>query len=132
MNGRPFFDTNVLIYTLAEGDLRAEAARKLLSGGGVVSVQVLNEFVAAARRKLKMSWQDVREALSDFRVFCPDPVPAGIETHERALGIAERYSYAIYDSLIIAAALHSGGRLLYSEDMQNGQQIESLTIRNPF
>lgn len=132
MNGKPFFDTNLLIYALAEGDSRADTAQKLLLGGGVVSVHVLNEFVAAARRKLKMSWQDVREALADFLVFCPNPIPVGVEIHERALGIAERYLYGIYDSLVIAAAIHSGCRLLYSEDMQEGQQVESVTIRNPF
>jgi predicted nucleic acid-binding protein len=33
--------------------------------------------------------------------------------------------------LILAAALEAGCTVLYSEDMQDGQQIESLTIRNP-
>lgn len=132
MKGKPFFDTNVLIYTLAEGDSRAATAQKLLLTGGVVSVQVLNEFVAAAKRKLKMSWQDIREALGDFLVFCPSPVPMGIEIHDRALDVAERYSYGFYDALVIAAAIHSGCSVLYSEDMQDGQQIESVTIHNPF
>jgi predicted nucleic acid-binding protein len=59
-------------------------------------------------------------------------VPVTVETHERAMHVAERYGYSIFDSLIIAAALHAGARTLYSEDMQDGQVIEGLTIRNPF
>jgi predicted nucleic acid-binding protein len=55
-----------------------------------------------------------------------------IETHEAALRIAARYGYQIYNSLILAAALEAGCTVLYSEDMQDGQKIDSLTIRNPF
>ena len=85
-----------------------------------------------ARRKLKQNWQEVRRALDVLRAFCPEPIPLTIKIHDRALQIAERYGYSIFDSLIIAAALHSGARTLYSEDMRDGQTIEGLTIRNPF
>jgi predicted nucleic acid-binding protein len=56
-----------------------------------------------------------------------------IETHKRALSIAERYGLSIYDALIVSAALLAGCTMLYSEDMQDGQIIDrQLTIRNPF
>lgn len=56
-----------------------------------------------------------------------------IETHERALRIAERYGLCIYDALIVSAALLANCKTLHSEDMQNGQLLErQLTIRNPF
>jgi predicted nucleic acid-binding protein len=42
------------------------------------------------------------------------------------------YRYRFYDSLIIAAALASGCIRLLSEDLQDGQRIEGLTIENPF
>ena len=113
MSDRPFFDTNVLIYAIAV-DRRAETARELLRGGGVVSVHVLNEFVAAARRKLKMSWNEVLESLATFRLLCPEPVAVGVKTHEGAIRIAQRYGYGIDDSLVIAAALESRCRALYS------------------
>lgn len=54
------------------------------------------------------------------------------EIHMRALGVAERYGYSIFDGLIIAAALDCGAKTLYSEDMYDGQKIEGLEIRNPF
>ena len=60
-----------------------------------------------------------------------------LRQHRLAAGLsqkalAERYGYSIFDSLIIGAALDAGARTLYSEDMQDGQAIDGLTIRNPF
>jgi len=132
MNGKPFLDTNVVLYAFRKDDPRRRVAENLLTAGGSISVQVLNEFVAVARRKLNRSWEEIGHALNILRLFCPDPVPLTIKTHEHALDIAERYGYSMFDSLIIAAALQAGSRSLYSEDMQNGQEVEGLTIRNPF
>ena len=96
-------------------------------------MQILNEFVSVARRKLQMPWSDVTEALAAFRELCPSPLAVTIAIHEAALTIAEKHSYGIYDALIIAAALESGCAVLYSEDFQDGQTIDGqLTIRNPF
>lgn len=133
MSGKAFFDTNVLIYAIAQNDPRGPRAEALLANGGLVGVQVLNEFVSVARRKLRMSWKDVAEALVAIRILCPWPVPITISTHERALRIAEDHGYEIYDALVVAAALESGCATLYSEDLQDGQLINrKMTIRNPF
>jgi predicted nucleic acid-binding protein len=133
MPGKLFFDTNVLIYTLAENDARSVQAEALLAAGGILSVQVLNEFVAVARLKMSMGWTDVVEALDAIRILCPAPVPITISLHESALEIAQRYHYEIYDALIVAAALEAGCATLYSEDLKHGQVIDGkLTIRNPF
>ena len=59
-----FFDTNVLVYAQQTGE-KSDRARALLAGGGVVSVQVLNEFVAVARRKLGKSWDEIDAAVDD-------------------------------------------------------------------
>lgn len=132
MNGKPFFDTNVVIYAFRKDDPRSQIAETLLASGGTVSVQILNEFAAVARRKLQRSWDEIARALEILRVFCPAPAPLTIEIHEHALKIAERYGYSMYDSLVIAAALRAGSSTLYSEDMQDGQSIDGLMIRNPF
>jgi predicted nucleic acid-binding protein len=34
--------------------------------------------------------------------------------------------------LIIQAALRSGAEVLYTEDLQNGQVLQDMTVRNPF
>ena len=138
MNDKPFFDTNVILYAFRQGDARGQVAETLLAAGGALSVQVLNEFVAVARRKLGKSWEDVRRALDVLRVFCPEPVPLTVGTHERAVHIAERYGYSIFDSLIIAAALacwrqHTllGGHARRPGDRwaYNSQSIFALGIR---
>jgi predicted nucleic acid-binding protein len=132
MNGKPFFDTNVVIYAFRKDDPRSQIAETLLASGGTISVQILNEFAAVARRKLRRTWDEIVPALDILRVFCPAPVPLTIEIHEHALQIAERYGYSIFDSLVVASALRAGSKTLYSENMQDSQLIEGLTIRNPF
>ncbi|MEN9314807.1 MAG: hypothetical protein RIS35_1200 [Pseudomonadota bacterium] len=130
--GEDFFDTNVVLYLLSADAAKADRAEEVLSLGGTVSVQVLNEFVAVASRKLRMPWSEVREVLAQIRAVCAVQ-PITIETHEKALHVAERYGFSIYDALIVSAALLSGCRTLHSEDLQDGQLIErQLTIRNPF
>ena len=133
MPDKAFFDTNVLIYMLAKDDPRSTQADQLLAAGGVLSVQVLNEFVAVARRKMSMSWDEVTDALNAIRVLCPSPLPVTRDTHEAALKIAVKYRYGICDALVVAAALEAGCATLYSEDFHHGQMIDGrLTIRNPF
>jgi predicted nucleic acid-binding protein len=133
MSDKAFLDTNVLIYALARQDVRTPTADALLAGGGVVSVQVLNELASVARRKLHMRWPKVIEALAEIQILCPAPVPTTVAIHDSALTLAARLGYNFYDALIVAAALEARCSILYSEDLQDGQVIEErLTIRNPF
>src|ERR1700741_1605705 len=130
---KAFFDTNVLIYSVALDDQRSARAEELLAAGGTISVQILNEFVSVARRKIMMPWRDVREALDAFRVLCPSPLALTMKMHEAALNIAEKHGFGIHDALVVAAACEAGCAILYSEDFQDGQTIDGqLTIRNPF
>ena len=133
MSARVFLDTNVFVYAVAQDDPRCQSAEELISAGGTVSVQILNEFAAVVRKKTKMPWREVHLALESVKVLCPNPLPITIDTHKQALAIAEKYGYRIYDALIVASALEARCTILYSEDMQDGQVIDSkLTIRNPF
>ena len=133
MSDKAFFDTNVFVYAIIQDDPRSDHAEELIARGGTVSVQVLSEFAAVARRKTKMPWAEIRRALDGIKALCPDPLPLTLDTHQEALAIAERYGYKIYDALIVAAALEARCTTLYSEDMQDGQVIDGrLTIRNPF
>lgn len=129
----PFLDTHVLVYAALQPDPRSDAARALLRGGGMISVQVLNEFAHVARRKLRRPWPEVRHALAAVRALCRAPLPLTTATHEAALGLAEQTGYAFYDALILAAALEAGCETVLTEDMRDGQVIDGrLTIRNPF
>lgn len=95
-------------------------------------MQVLNEFAAVARRKLGMSWEDIRDALAAVRVLCEPATPLSVKTHEAALDIAAQFGYQIYDALILAAAQDAQCNILYTEDMPNGQKVGALTILDPF
>jgi predicted nucleic acid-binding protein len=127
-----FFDTNVLLYLLSADAGKADRAEAELSGGGVVSVQVLNEFASVTSRKLNMPVAEMRESLAVIRAVCK-VVPVTEETHDKGLEIVERYGLAVYDAMIVASALLAGCNTLVSEDMQDGQVLGGrLTVRNPF
>ena len=127
-----FFDTNVLIYANSRDDYRTETARQLLLDGGVVGVQVLNEFASVARAKLAMNWAAIQEAIEKIVILCPNPRPLSIETHRRALGLSKRYGFSIWDSLVVAAAAEVHCTKLLTEDLQHGQVIDGIRIENPF
>ena len=133
MRGKAFFDTNVLVYVVGEKDRRTGTAEALLAAGGVISVQVMNEFANVSRKKLRMSWEEIEAAISAIRVLCPSPTPLTIDTHDAGRRIAAKYGYSMFDGLIAASALEAECQTLYSEDLHDGQVIEGrLTVRNPF
>jgi predicted nucleic acid-binding protein len=128
----PFFDTSVLLYLLSGDTAKADRIETLLSARGLVSVQVLNEFAVVALRKLKMPLNEVREILDTIRAVCAVE-PVTVETHDRGLAVIERYKFSLYDSMLVAAALIAGAKIIYSEDLQHGQLIDNqLRITNPF
>ena len=127
-----FFDTSVLLYLLSDDTVRADRIETLLSARGVISVQVLNEFAVVALRKLKMPLNEVREILGTIRAVCAVE-PITVESHDRGLAVFERYKFSLYDSVLVATALMSGAKILYSQDLQHGQVIDNqLRVTNPF
>ena len=127
-----FLDTNVLLYLLSDDTKKAETAESVLETGGVISVQVLNEFVNVCQRKLRMDWPDTRATLSVIRAVCTvEPFTESV--HDLGTKICEGYKLSVYDSMIVAVALEAGCTRLLSEDMHTGMQIEGrLKIENPF
>ena len=127
-----FFDTNILIYLASSDPVKAERAETIISGGGTISVQVLNELANVARRQMRLSWKDTRALLSMIRgLLAVNPITT--EIHENGLALAERYSFSIYDAMIVASALHADCGVLWSEDMRDGMTIaKSLRVVNPF
>lgn len=131
--GQPaFFDSNVLIYAFTQAGDKTNTAQQILSRGGAVNVQALNETANTLRRKFNVGWPRIGQIIDAIVKFCPKPLPVGLDTHRAALRICERYGYSIYDGLIIAAAKEAGCATLYSEDLQHGQIVEGVKIDNPF
>lgn len=106
----PCLDTNVLVYAVSQDRDKAQVSKELIARGGIVGVQVLNEFVAVARRKREAPWKDIVRSLATFRETL-DVVSLTIETHERGDAIAERHNFAIYDAMIVAAAQLAAAQL---------------------
>lgn len=129
--GSVFFDTNIALYLIGSDRRKALRSEALFDKGGTISVQVLNEFASAAIRKTARTWAEILDMLDAIQLNT-NVLPVTLETHRRGLELAQRYRFSIYDSMIIAAAQLAGCSVLYSEDMQNGQVIDSLTIRNPY
>ena len=127
-----FFDTSVLFYLLSNDVRKADRVEALLAHRGIISVQVLNEFTVVALRKVGLPLLEIREILDTVRAVCTvEPLTA--TTHDRGMEICERYKFSFYDSVIVAAALIVGAKVLYSEDLQHGQVIDrQLRIVNPF
>lgn len=132
MAAKPFLDTNVLIYAFSDTDIRQAQATSLITFGGTVSVQILNEFANVAQRKLGKPWSAIVIALNDTLELLDPPLPVTIETHRRALDISRRYGFGIYDSLVLSAAKGANCRVLYTEDLQHGQEIDGVLVQNPF
>ena len=126
-----FFDTNVFVYLFVGDPIKADIAEALIQHGGIISVQVLNEFISVTRGKYRFSWDKVEESLTAIRDEC-DVIPLDLAIHQQALELCQETNLSIYDGLIVAAALTAGCDTLYSEDMNHGHGIGSLKIINPF
>lgn len=136
MSGREFVDTNVLIYADdAREPRKRDRARALIrelmrDRRGVLSLQVLQEFFAAATRKLGVTAEDARRrvvlyARFDIVTLAPSDLLAAIDLHRL-------HRLSIWDCLVVRAALNANCTTLHSEDMSDGFVVDSLTVRNPF
>jgi predicted nucleic acid-binding protein len=134
-----FVDTNIFVYAHDETDLhKSSQARQLLTeligeGQLAISTQVIQEFCNATLKKAKepLSPKDVRriirELLAPLVAHQPDAAFC-----IRTLETYEKYSLSFYDAAIIQAANDLHCTILYSEDMQDGQQIGGVKVVNPF
>ena len=126
-----FLDTNVLIY--AQGtDSKSDIARQAISPDAVISVQVLNEFSNVLHRKHGLGWGLVAQRVAKLRETLDPVFPLDAATHTKALSLAQSHGFGFYDCLIIASALEAECDTLLTEDLQDGQHIEHLTVVNPF
>jgi predicted nucleic acid-binding protein len=132
MPAEHFFDTNILIYAFASDDPRSARAESLIAEGGVIGVQVLNEFTNVTRRKLRWQWDQIEAALAVVVELFGPVAPLTTAIHARALVLAREHELSVYDALIVAAAQEVGCRLLFTEDLQHGQKFGALTVANPF
>jgi len=126
-----FFDTNIVVYAQERGE-KGNIARALLAEGGYLSVQVLNEFASVSSRKQGRTWPEIEDAVSDILALVRPPLSITIDLNRQARRLASEIGFSFYEALIVAAAIKAGCQTLYSEDMQHGRTVGSVTITNPF
>ena len=132
-----FVDTNILIYAhdLDAGD-RHEKARGLIEGlwqegGGVISIQVLQELYVNITRKIPTPLPKPQaRALVETYAIWEVVVPSAADLL-RASEIEERHGLSFWDAMIANAALKAGAHTLWTEDLNHGQSIEGLQVMNP-
>jgi predicted nucleic acid-binding protein len=136
MTGRTFIGTNIFVYADdADTPAKQAVAQRLIrqlaaESEGVVSTQVLMEYVAAARRRLGLSLDQCRHAVLVMTQL--EVVQITIEHVLGALDLATLYSLSQWDALIVKTAAATGCNRLLTEDMRSGQTINGVLIDNPF
>jgi predicted nucleic acid-binding protein len=136
MTAPVFVDTNVFIYALDRGDLKKQQAAKAWrtelwkSHSGRTSFQVLQEFYVNVAQKWPDAREQARAEVRDLLAWHPAPVDGAIL--ERGWKIQDRYRLSFWDALIVAAAKSLGCRFLLTEDLQADQEIDGITVVNPF
>jgi len=135
---RAFIDTNILLYAHDRnaGDKQPVAAALLTtlweSRSGVLSTQVLQEFLVNAIRKLKqpLALPQARDIVRTYGVWVVRD--SGVNDVLRATELMQLVGFSFWDSLILASAEAAGAEVLYSEDLQHGQKVAGIEIINPF
>lgn len=133
-----FVDSNVLVYAhdASAGDKRDRCVqlleRLLEEQAGRLSTQVLMEFVVVVTRKIPrpLSLPAAAEIVEDFGAW-PVFSPRVADITEAA-GVAQRYRIHFWDAMIVVAAKAHGAGLLWSEDLNHGQEYEGVRVVNPF
>jgi predicted nucleic acid-binding protein len=132
MPGKIFIDTNIIVYSLGPVSTKAHLAAPLFVDSPSISTQVLSETANVAYKRLRLSLFEIRTLITSLEAMCRVEIISLLTIHI-ALDIQEKYKFSWYDSLIVATALNAGCETLYSEDMQNHQEINGqLHIVNPF
>jgi predicted nucleic acid-binding protein len=135
---REFVDANVLVYAFDSSAARKQqAAQQLLerlwaSGTGCLSVQVLQEFFVTVTKKVRkpLPVDDAKACIRDYSVwtvFAPtaDDIVAAIDLHTQA-------RIGFWDAMIVLAAAESECDVLWTEDLNDGQLLRGVQIRDPF
>ena len=137
MSPRCFLDTNILLYTLSrapkESRKREIAIGLLARDDCALSVQVLQEFYVQATRPTRPDAIPHDIAVSLIETWMRFPIQeTTLSIVSGALEIKAAHRFSYWDSAIVAAARALGCRILYTEDLAHGREIEGVTVVNPF
>ena len=132
---KTFLDTNIFIYSMDKSQPeKQKKCRNLLKSAaegvfGVISTQVMQEFYTAATTKLgadPLIVKDILRSLERFEIviITPDIIKDAVDC-----SIINRLSF--WDSLIVTAAGAAKCSILWTEDLNDGQIIRGVRVKNP-
>lgn len=128
-------DSNILIYAIEPSDMRAASARRIMIAAAIVDCvltnQAIGEFFEIVRRKRVTTIASARQVAADWQLLFPI-APTSTDHLIAATRLVERYRLQFWDSVILAVSKELDVKYLLSEDMQNGAQIDGVTVVNPF
>ena len=78
-----------------------------------------------------MPRRELRDAAAAALLDCP-LVVIGASHILSAIQNEERHQVSFWDAVILAAAESGGAEVLYTEDLNDGQQYGAVQARNPF
>ncbi len=138
MTDRMFLDTNVLVYAYDAHDLaKQKLAQGLLMDAleneiGVVSAQVLGEFFCVVTRRIPkpLTVDEAQEVIENLSLL--DVVETDAPMVSRAIDLVKAHRIAYWDALIVAAAERARCTVIYSEDLNAGQDYAGIRLVNPF
>ena len=138
MTGLFFVDTNILVYARDTSESEKQPlAREWLehlwkTHQGRISMQVLQEYYQVATRRLEpgLKREIAREDIRDLMAW--SPVAIDRQVLEHAWVAEEQFRLSWWDALIVGAARQAGCRYLLTEDLQDSQDLDGLTIVDPF
>ncbi len=135
---RQFVDTNVLVYAHDQtASAKLDRASKLIddlweSGEGCLSLQVLQEFFVNITRRVARPLParvaaEVIEKLGNWTTHSPTTkdLLAAIDIHGRR-------KISLWDALIVRSASRLGCKVLWTEDLKDGETYDGVRVRNPF
>ena len=139
MSDRFFIDTNVFAYSFDNDSKRKQKIsndiifRSLSSNDGIISYQVVQEFLNISTRKFKVpiKAQDSKKYLDKILFPLCEIFPTK-DLFKIGLDIQSTTNYSFYDSMIIASAIIGKCKKLLTEDLNNGHKLGGVTIVDPF
>ena len=139
MGARFFVDTNIFVYSFDSRAKKKQRTAKdvvteaLSQNAGIISFQVIQEFLNVATRKFKQPLTVRDSKLYLNRVLFPlCEIFPNESLYATALDVTSETQYTFYDSLILAAAVAGKCKTLYSEDLCHQRTVRGVTIINPF
>jgi predicted nucleic acid-binding protein len=136
MTAKVFFDTNILVYAATgtgEDEHKRNRALALIESEDFgTSAQVLQEFFVTVVKKVSrpLPPEQALEWIEQLTAFPCHPIDHRLV--RIAIEQSERYAISYWDAAILSAAKALGSHIVYSEDLNDGQQYAGVRVVNPF